>query len=248
MRTVAIIQARLGSSRLPGKVLLDVAGKSVLAHVIERVRAAQRLDDIMVATTEETHDFAVAEEARRCQAEVFRGSEGDVLARYYGAARTSAAEVIVRVTADCPLFDPVVLDQMLGQFQREADPGNGPDYLSNTLTRTFPRGLDAEIFTFAALEVAAREAAEAYERENVTLFIYHHPKRFRLRAFERSPDLSGLRWTLDTPEDWDFIKAVYEALYAPNELFGTEDVLELLRRKPELALLNAHVEQKKLEH
>jgi spore coat polysaccharide biosynthesis protein SpsF len=134
---------------------------------------------------------------------------------------------------------------MLDEFQRQADAGNQTDYLSNTITRTFPRGLDAEIFNFGALEVAANEAAESYEREHVTPFIYRHPKRFRLRSFESRPDLSALRWTLDTPEDWHFIRQVYEALSRPNELFGTKDVLELLQRKPELALVNSHVEQKK---
>lgn len=242
MRTVAIIQARMGSTRLPGKVLKRLAGDTVLGHVVRRVRQAKRLDDICVATTNLAEDDAIEAESRRLGATCFRGSERDVLGRYHGAAQASGADAIVRVTSDCPLFDGSLLDKMLVVFQSEP----GLDYLSNVLVRRFPRGLDAEMFTLAALERAHREATKDHEREHVTPYFYQHPELFKLRSFEGREDLSVHRWTLDTPEDWRFVQAVYAALDTPGNIFTTEDVLKLLKARPELAKLNADVEQKKL--
>jgi spore coat polysaccharide biosynthesis protein SpsF len=191
----------------------------------------------------------------------WRGSEQDVLDRYFGAAQATGAEVIVRVTSDCPLFDGALLDDMLAVFQRAGGlqppsgatnhaterrleaAGTGLDYLSNVQARRFPRGLDAEIFTFAALTRAHLEASRPHEREHVTPYFYQHPELFRLHSFEGREDWSAHRWTLDTPEDWQFVEAVYAALGAA---FTTADVLKLLKAQPELARLNAHVEQKRL--
>lgn len=214
----------------------------MLAQVVARVKLARHLDDILVATTTSPVDDAVVAECRKLNLQFFRGSEEDVLVRYFGAAKTVNAQTIVRITSDCPLFDGALLDEMLEVFSR-----TNVDYLSNTLKRTFPRGLDAEIFTFAALERAHREAVKPHEREHVTPFIYGHPEWFRLHSFEGAADLSGHRWTLDTPEDWRFIAAVYESLYRPDKMFTTQDVLKLLKERPELAKLNAHVEQTKLQ-
>lgn len=241
MKTVAIIQARYGATRLPGKVLRRLGGRTVLAQVIARVRTCRQLDGVVVATTEQGADGAVAAEAERCGAGVFRGSEEDVLGRYYFAARESQADVIVRITADCPLYDGALLDRMLTDFRRAP-----VDYLSNVIHRTFPRGLDTEIFTFAALERAQGEARRPHEREHVTPYFYQHPERFQLRSYEEQPDLSGLRWTLDTPEDWELVEAVYAALQPAGRMFGTADILNLLNAHPELSKLNAHVEQKEL--
>lgn len=246
MRTIAVIQARMGGTRLPGKVLRPLRGRSVLAHVVTRVRTARRLDGVTVATTDAPADEAVADECRRLDVACFRGSEQDVLARYHGAALGSRAEAVVRVTADCPLFDPWLLDGMLAVFHEANQPAITVDYLSNTLARTYPRGLDAEIFTFAALERAHREAKQPYEREHVTPYLYEHPELFRLRSLEGPTDLAHLRWTLDTPEDWQFLEAVYAALARGHGLFTTDAVLKLLKERPELTKLNAHVEQKKL--
>jgi spore coat polysaccharide biosynthesis protein SpsF len=243
VKTVAIIQARMGATRLPGKVLLQLCGRSVLDHVISRTRAAKDLDEVIVATTEEPGDDVVDKECVRLGVPCFRGSEPDVLSRYFGAALSCRAEVVVRITADCPLFDGLLLQEMLVVFHEANRAGTTVDYLSNVQQRTFPRGLDAEVFTFASLSRAHQEAIRPHEREHVTPYIYQHPEWFRLRSFEGAEDLSAHRWTLDTPEDWQFIEAVYAAL-CPR--FTTEDVLKLLKARPELATLNAHVEQKKL--
>ena len=239
MKTIAIIQARMGSTRLPGKVLKPLAGDTVLGHVVRRVREAKRLKGICIATTLSPADDPIVAEAARLGASCWRGSENDVLGRYLGAAQALGAGVIVRVTSDCPLFDGALLDKMLAEFSAT----NGLDYFSNVQDRRFPRGLDAEIFTVAALTLAHRKAKEPQEREHVTPYIYQHPEQFRLGSFVSKVDLSDHRWTLDTQEDWRFVEAVYAAL---GPRFNTADVLNLLNARPELATLNAHVEQKKL--
>lgn len=246
MKTAAIIQARMGSTRLPEKVLLNLCGKSVLAHVVERVRVSRAVDEIVVATTDRQADDAIAAAAAALGATPFRGSEEDVLSRYYLAAVESRAETIVRITADCPLFDGELLRAMLAEFTAANRPGQSAriDYLSNTLTRTYPRGLDAEIFTFAALEQAYRAATRPSEREHVTPFIYSHPQLFNLRNFAADHDYSRYRWTLDTEDDWRLIEAIYGRLYHRDRLFGTRETLALLEREPALAKLNAHVTQK----
>ncbi len=246
MKTAAIIQARMNSSRLPGKVLKTLCGRSVLSHVVERVSRAQGIDEIIVATTDHSVDDDIAAATRVLGATLFRGSETDVLARYYLAASAHDADVVVRVTSDCPLFEGGLLGEMLRSFAVAQKSVPGIDYLSNTLTRRFPRGLDAEIFTFAALEQAYRNAARDDEREHVTPFIYRHPDRFRLRNFGGDPDYSQYRWTLDTIEDWRFIEAVYGALFTPDGVFGMNEILSLLSRHPELPALNAGIEQKML--
>ena len=232
MRTVAVIQARMGSTRLPGKVLRPLAGRSALAHVIERVRACPLVHEVVVATTDQPRDDAVVEQARSLGVRTFRGSEEDVLSRVYHAA--GRADVVVRVTADCPLFDPDLLARMLVRFHERRAAGDGVDYLSNTVVRTYPRGLDAEIVTFEALERAFREAADPYEREHVTPYIYRHPESFRVEAFTGDRDLSHLRWTLDTEEDYRSLAEVYAALSRPDGPFPMQAVLDLLARRPGL--------------
>lgn len=248
MKTVAIIQARMGSTRLPGKVLRPLCGKTILAHVIDRVRVSQEIDEIVVATTDRPADDALAALVPTLGVTLFRGSEDDVLSRYYFAALAAKADTIIRVTSDCPLFDGDVLRAMLGEFAARRQRSEPLDYLSNTLTRTYPRGLDAEIFDFAALERTQREATQPFEREHVTPYIYGHPERFALRNHAGTPDLSHQRWTLDTDEDWRLIEAIYTALYRPDRLFATEDILNLLDRQPALVALNAHIVQKATTH
>ena len=234
----------MGSTRLPGKVLRRLAGDTVLGHVVRRVRLARRLDGICIATTESPSDEPIVVEAARLGVGCWRGSEQDVLARYHGAAKNCGASVIVRITSDCPLFDGVLLDQMIGAFCK-LDEGVALkwDCMSNVLQRTYPRGLDAEIFTLNLLDRAHVEAKQPHEREHVTPYFYQHPELFRLQSFAGPEDWSAHRWTLDTPEDWQFIEAVYSTLGADCT---TADVLNLLKARPELLKLNESVDQKKL--
>lgn len=242
MNVTVIIQARMGATRLPGKVLKLLGDKTVLAQVINRVSACARVNKIIVATTDSPQDDAVVAEVTAQHIPYFRGSEQDVLARYYFAAKAhSATEIIVRVTADCPLFDPYLLTDMLDSFDAAC-----MDYLSNTMVRSYPQGLDAEIFTFAVLERAFHEATELYQREHVTPYIYQHPEIFKLHSYLGKVNLSNHRWTLDTPEDFELIDKIYRALYPHNPLFTTAEILALFDRQPELIAINQHIQQKKL--
>jgi spore coat polysaccharide biosynthesis protein SpsF len=240
MRVIAIVQARMGSSRLPGKVLKPLGGRSVLSWVIERVRQFGRIDSLLVATTAESADDAVVKEAERCSAEVFRGNESDVLDRYYRGACHAGADVIVRITSDCPLIDPEVSDYTIQKFLDEL-----PDYASNGLERTYPRGLDTEVMTFAALERAWREASEPYQRAHVTPYLYQNPDKFRLLSVKGEADFSGYRWTLDTQEDAEFLQEIFARLGGSVD-FTWRDVLRLLEREPALAEKNQHIRQKAL--
>lgn len=239
MKTVAIIQARLGSTRLPGKVLLDLAGEPMLARVVARVGRAQRLDEVVVATTTETPDDALAalcvERGWLC----FRGSETDVLDRYYRAATAQKADVVVRITSDCPLIDPAVIDAAVdGRELQEAD------YCANVERRTYPRGLDTEVFTFAALEAAWREDDRPESREHVTQFIRRHPERFDLTNMSYDENHSDRRWTVDTPEDFELMEKIYG--HFGHDEFAWQEVLSLLERNPQWNEINRRIEQKKV--
>lgn len=243
---IAVVQARMGSTRLPGKVLRDLCGVTVLGHVIQRLAACPELDGVIVATTDQPSDDAIVREARRHGAGVTRGSESDVLARYFQAAGEHDADPVVRVTSDCPLIDPVVLQQMLKRYRQVRDAKQGIDYLSNTIERTFPRGLDAEIVARSALERAHREARAPHQREHVTPYIWEHPDEFVIEHFRSCVDHSNYRWTLDTEDDWKLLEVIFGSLGRDGRKFDTEDVLRLFAVRPELALINAHVEQKKV--
>lgn len=242
MKVVAIIQARMGSTRLPGKVMKLLMDHTVLHHVVSRVKEANNIDEIIVATTHLPKDDPIDEEARKAGANVFRGDEQDVLSRYYQAAAESDADIIIRITSDCPLIDSAILSNMLEFYQQ-----NNYDYVSNTLSRTFPRGLDVEIFSFQALEKAYNSASLPEEREHVTPYLYRHPTQFSLYDYRSDEDHSDYRWTLDTIEDWELIHKLYQHLYDNNRLFGLDETLKFLQCNPELSQINAHVEQKKLE-
>ena len=246
MKTTVIIQARVGSTRLHRKVLLDLGGQSVLSRVIERLQHCQRVDQVVVATTDLALDDAIVDEAHRCQTTVVRGSEADVLARYYQAASHVGATDIVRVTADCPLIDPLLIDRIIEEFHKRRDAGAPLDYFSNVHPRTFPRGLDAELFTMEALRIAHREAEATLEREHVTPFFYLNPDRFVMDNYVQQVDQYALRWTLDESADMAFVRAVFRKI-SPEQFIGTETVLSLLKKHPEIGRINAHVEQKKLK-
>ncbi|MED1872999.1 glycosyltransferase family protein [Brevibacillus borstelensis] len=240
MRNVAIIQARMGSTRLPGKVLKTLVDKSVLAHVVDRAQAIDGIDEVVVATTTNAEDDAIVEETKRLGAAFYRGSETDVLARYYEAARAYQADVVMRITSDCPLLDPEVSGLVLRNFHAE----DTFDYVSNTLERSYPRGLDTEVFTFDALTTAFMEAKEYHQREHVTPYLYENSLRFHCKSVRSETDYSRYRWTLDTPEDWELIVRMYEHLYEPDKLFAWKDSLALMERYPELATINEHILQK----
>jgi len=238
-KVVAIIQARMGSTRLPAKVLADIRGQPMLWHVLQRTRAAETLDEVIVATTTQPSDDSIVAFCRELGARCFRGSEEDVLDRYYQAASQHGADVVVRITSDCPLIDPGVLDKTVRAFLAEQ-----PDYASNSVIRTYPRGLDAEVMTLRVLERAWREARQPYERSHVTPYIYESPGRFRVLSVTGDRDYSEFRWTVDTPQDLEFVRSVYARMGRDEFLWS--DVVSLLEREPELGAINQSVVQKAL--
>jgi spore coat polysaccharide biosynthesis protein SpsF len=237
LRVVAIIQARMGSTRLPGKVLKDLGGKTVLARVVERARLATLPNDVVVATSVQPADDAIAHECDRLNVPCFCGDEADVLDRYYQAAKKFSAEAIVRITADCPLIDPTLIDAAVHAFLEQK-----PDYVTNALVPTYPLGLDVEVFTSAALDAAWRAAKESYQRTHVTAYIYEHPELFRIASLTAEADYSKYRWTLDTPADLELIRAIYA--HFGERHFGWREVLSLMEGRPELVAINAQVRQK----
>ncbi len=241
MKTVLINQARMTSTRLPGKVLLEVQGQTLLEIQLERLRRITGVDKVVVATTTNDTDDPIVALCQRIGVDVWRGPELDVLARFEGAARQAGADWVVRVTSDCPLIDPEVVSQIIREAQ---DPANSCDYASNTLTRSYPRGLDAECFTASALYVAAQEAADPAEREHVTPFIYWRPQRFTLRHVVHASDLSSHRWTVDTPEDFELIRRMLEELRPKKPSFTLKDCLNLLSAHPDWIRLNSGICQK----
>jgi spore coat polysaccharide biosynthesis protein SpsF len=246
MKTGAIVQARTSSTRLPGKVLKKLpcgSGITVLGQVIRRLKKSKRTDLIVVATTEEKEDDPVVAVAEKEGVGWFRGSREDVLSRYYLAAKDNGLDVIVRVTSDCPCIDPEIVDAVIDKhLQTKAD------YTSNTLTKTFPHGLDTEVMSFDALEKAHGEGKEDFEREHVTSYIYvTRPDEFKISSLEASGDLFApeIRVTLDTEEDYAALCVVFDFLYGTNEFFGARDMINLFREKQWLGLLNRNVRQQK---
>ena len=243
MRTVVIVQARIGSERLPGKVLLDLEGKTVLERVLDRTRRLERAEDVVVATSDIASDDRIAQECTRLGVTCFRGSENDVLDRYFGAAKEARASVCVRITADCPLIDPGVSDSIIRTFE---DATGGADYVSNKIPQSFPRGLDTEVFTIEALERAWRETTADYERVHVTPYMYRHPEIFRIVPVLSDVDRADWRWTIDTAEDLEFVREVYRRLGEDGD-FAWLEVVALVEANPELMLINRHIRQKNVE-
>ena len=231
-----IIQARTGSARLPEKVLKMVEEKTFLEHMIERVRHAKQLDEIIIATTQKREDDAIAFLAENLGIKVFRGSEKDVLERYYKAALESSSDHIVRLTGDCPLLDPEVVNRVVDFYLKSLD---HYDYVSNVNPRTYPHGMDVEVFSFGALAKSYKESKDLTEREHVTPYIRNNPGIFRIGNVVYDEDLSYLRLTLDYPEDLEVITNVFRELYPKNNFFGLEDILTLHRQKPDIFLANS---------
>jgi spore coat polysaccharide biosynthesis protein SpsF len=241
MRIVCFIEARMRSTRLPGKVLMPILGKSMLELMIERLRRARTLDGIVVATTDGEADQPIADLAERLGVGCFRGSEDDVLARVLGAARAYGADVIVETTGDCPLHEPALIDKVVADFRL-----GGADFVSNILPYSTPRGTDCRVFTTDALDEIDRTSTDPADHEHVSLHFWEHPETYRLRnvTTELPPEVVDLRLTVDTPEDFELVRRVYEALYPEDPRFTLWDVLELLRREPELARINQEIRQK----
>ena len=236
-----ILQARMGSTRLPGKVLKLLGGMTLLEYILHRLESRRRSDPIVVATTTDTRNDAVADLCRRAATACFRGSEDDVLDRYYHAAVQYAADVVVRITADCPFIDPAVTDMTVNAYLHRTAPCDGA---TNTVRRTYPRGLDTEAFPIAVIRKVWEEAREPSAREHVTPYIYMHPERFTVTDVTQNEDLSHLRWTVDEEADLAFAREVYRRLYRPGAVFLMNDIVAVLTKNPALIAINAAVRQK----
>ena len=242
--TAIIVQARRGSSRLPDKVLMDIEGKTMLGWVISRLKNSQLADDIIIATTTNEKDDAIVEEALKYGVKYFRGSEDDVLDRYYQTAKHLNVEIVGRVTSDCPLIDPALIDEVLFYFLDNIDKY---DFCANTLKRTYPRGIGFSFVKFSALEKAWQEAKQPYERVHVMPYIREHPGIFKLCSYEKKGEpLDHLRWTVDTEDDLKFVREIFKRLKNPENAKWT-DVLRIIESEPELQKINIHVKQKELK-
>ncbi len=231
---LAILQARMSSSRLPGKVLADLEGAPMILRQIERLQRCRRLSDIRVAIPDDPRDDVLAETLDKAGVALFRGALQDVLGRFVGALNAAGApEAFARLTADCPLADPQVIDATVDLFR-----DSGVDYVSNTGEhRTFPVGLDVEVCRSSALLAADRETTDPYDREHVTPFIYRRPDRFRIATHRQQADEGMLRWTVDRPDDLAFVRQVYEALYATVPDFTSQHIRQFVASRPDLANL-----------
>jgi spore coat polysaccharide biosynthesis protein SpsF len=240
MRIVVVVQARTGSTRLPRKVLMPLAGRPLLERMLERVLAAQTPSEVVVATTPEPADDVIEFLANAVDVRCFRGHPTDLLDRHYRAGFAFGADVVVKIPSDCPLIDPAVIDRVIGHYIAHAD---SADFVSNLQPGSYPDGNDVEVIPLGVLETAWREAIEDHEREHTTPFIWERPERFRIHhlAWETGLDYSSThRWTIDYPEDYRFLAAVYDVLWTERRpIFSLQDVLALLEARPDIAALNA---------
>ena len=240
--TVVIIQARMGSSRLPGKVLKEIDGRPMLDWVVTRARRAETVDEVAVATTTDAADDPIAVFCEARQVPVYRGDVFDVLDRYYQAALAFQADIVVRLTADCPLIDPQMIDLTVQRLLQ-----TGADFAANRLPppfkRTFPIGLDTEVCSFAALQRAWQEAELKYQREHVMPYLYDQPGRFKVEVVDHREDQGAQRWTVDTLQDLEFVRQV-AARFDGRDDFGWLDVLALLEKEPALKVINAEIHHK----
>ncbi|MBI4685898.1 MAG: glycosyltransferase family protein [Nitrospirae bacterium] len=232
--TLAILQARTSSTRLPEKVLKPILGRPMLSLEIERILKSRRIDKLIVATSSDLPDERIEGLCNSMGINCFRGSLDDVLDRFYNAALLYKPDHIVRITGDCPLIDPYIIDTVIEFYIN-----GGFDYVSNALQPTFPDGMDVEVFAFTALATAWREASLPSHREHVTPFINQQCDRFKVGNFENAVDLSFLRWTVDEPEDFQLVTQIFEALYSNGKIFTMKDILEYIEKRPELKTMNA---------
>ncbi|WP_163538889.1 glycosyltransferase family protein [Gracilibacillus sp. YIM 98692] len=241
MNIVAIIQARMGSSRLQGKVLKEVMSKPLLEYQLQRVKKSELITDVVVATTLLPSDDLIIDLCNELNIKTFRGPENNVLERYYQAAREYDANIIVRMTGDCPLIDPFIIDKVIDNYI-----DNEYDYVSNTQIRTYPRGMDVEVFSGKALKSAYDNAKKGYEKEHVTPYIYLNKRYFNIGQVQYKENYSKYRLTVDTAEDFNLISEILKSIYPNKQLFTLNDIIYLLEKEPELIEINKHVKQKKL--
>ena len=234
MNIGVIVQARMGSTRLPGKTLKILIDKPVLFHVIERVKKSKYCKEIIVATTTNPEDDQIEAALKKISVACFRGDEANVLKRFYDCAKLYKLDLIVRITADDPFKDPLIIDQAIEIMLDNSE----LDYCSNTLHPTFPEGIDIEVFTMETLERAYRQAKLISEKEHVTPYVWKNPEKFKLHNFIYKNDLSHWRWTLDNEKDWLFVKTIYEELYNPDGFFYMEDIIDFLNAHPEVIEIN----------
>ncbi|WP_088071942.1 cytidylyltransferase domain-containing protein [Gottfriedia luciferensis] len=243
MKVVAIIQARMESTRLPGKVLRKVLNKTLLEYQIERVKRAKCINEIIIATTTKEKDQKIVDLCELLSLSYYRGSEEDVLSRYYEAASIYQADIVVRITADCPLIDPDIIDLIIEDFIKNQ---SRADYVSNTVQRSFPIGMDVEVMSFALIGSINRLDLPQSYREHVTPYIYKSGN-YRIRQVLQETNKSHIRLTVDTPQDLNLISRIIEEIYPNNPFFSLQDIYKLLDRNPTLLLMNNHIKQKKIE-
>jgi glutamate-1-semialdehyde 2,1-aminomutase len=238
LKIVAIVQARMGSTRLPNKVMMPICGVPMIELLLDRLANAQELDQIIVATTEDKRNNPLIQHVKNIGYACEQGSENDVLDRFVCAAHKHQADIVVRITGDCPLLDPVIIDNMIVMFK------NGKyDYITNSNPPTFPDGLDAEVMSFYCLEEAHKNSFLHSEREHVTPYLRAHPEKYRLGNYASNIDLSHMRWTVDEPEDFEFVSLVYHNLYSGNDIFSTEQILALLKERQGFQEINSRFER-----
>jgi spore coat polysaccharide biosynthesis protein SpsF len=242
-KIIDIVEARMTSSRLPGKVMLECQGKPMLGHMIERLKRSQELDGIVVATTTNSDDDVLEDLAGKLGVGCFRGSEDDVLDRVLQAAHEFNADIIVETPGDCPCLDWTILDDVVRAYHRR-----GHDYVSNNLKPSYPGGMDVQVFSTAVLEDVARRTSDPVDHEHVSLYIYRHPEIYKSSNVEAPADQydPGIKFLLDTLADFDFIRAAYDALYPTKPDFTCHDIITLMRRRPDLRAINADVQRTKV--
>jgi spore coat polysaccharide biosynthesis protein SpsF (cytidylyltransferase family) len=234
-KVLGIVQARIGSTRLPHKVMLPLGDRSMLAQCIRRLQAAKRVDEVVLSTADTEENRPLLDLAKEAGVRAFAGSETDLADRFYQTAQAFGGEVIVRITADCPLVDPGVVDRLVERFQQTP----GVDLVTNNKPSTFPHGLDTEVMSLAALARIWREAEPGLKREWFTLNFHEPPGAYRVVNVPHSADLTHMRWTVDFPEDMEFVRQVFAHLDRPDRVFGMDEVLDLLKTHPEIGRINA---------
>ena len=240
MNTHIIVQARMNSSRLPGKILKRVLGKTLLEYQLERLNRVVNVDKIIVATTDQSIDDSIVELCDRLSTSTYRGSESDVLHRYAEAAQTYGSATVVRITSDCPLIDPALIDRTIDFYKESAF-----DYVS-TDNDVYPRGMNVEIFSKAMLDTANDKALQSADREHVTPYFYQHPERFSIGTYNEAIQASQYRLTVDALEDFQLIQVLLENIYPKNNTFSLDDILTYLQDNPQLTDINKHIQQKTL--
>jgi len=238
-KVIAIVQARMGSTRLPGKSLIVIEGRPLLEHIVNRVSYSKTIDEIIIATTTEPEDKPIVRLAEKLHVATYTGSSEDVLDRFYQAANLFGGKVIVRITADDPFKDPKVIDEIVNYYFSQSE----LDYVSNTIEPSYPIGIDVEVFSYRALERAWKESDSVIFREHVTPYIWRNPSLFKVANYKYSEQLSHLRWTIDTKKDLQMTKEVYKELYVDDKIFYMDDILQLLRKRTHISDINSDVEQ-----